>query len=339
MLSPPVLAAATPPASVRDSSTTCYDGPRVSDFTQRYLARRSARAEAPSRFLDPAPALGEDTLWRGLTRNGELRLLVARATRTVREITATLGASAANSEMLAGLVLGGLLLRSTLDPDAQLQVTIRNRGRSGRLYLDVWPSGRGLRASLENPDATEGVGARLWDGGQLEMVRSRGAGPPYRSSRAFTRETLPELFMAHLLESDQIVALLKLDVRMDRGAVASAAGFLVQATPEGSRKDVARLLANLEGIPPLGDAMSEADPDARSWVDRLLDGYRWDQSAREPIAFVCRCSRERLLVILRALPDRDLDEMIASQDPIEIACEFCRKQYCIDPRELVVRRH
>jgi molecular chaperone Hsp33 len=310
----------------------------VSGFTQRYLARRSARAEAPSRFLDPAPSLGEDTLWRGLTRDGELRLLVARATRTVREIASTLEASPGNAAMLAELVLGGLLLRSTLDPDAQLQITIRNRGRAGRLYLDVWPSGRGLRASLENPGATSATGAMLFGGGQLEMVRSRAAGTPYRSSRAFEGVTIPELFMAHLLESDQIVALLKLDVRMEHGEIAHASGFVVQATPEGSRDDIARLLANLERVPPLGDAMTEDDPDARAWVDRLLAGYRWDQSAREPIAFVCRCSRERLLAILCALPDDDLDEMIAAEEPAEVTCEFCRAEYRIDPDELRARR-
>jgi len=310
----------------------------VSGFRQRYLARRSARAEAPSRFLDPAPALGEDTLWRGLTRDGELRLLVARATETVQEIAGTLDANAENAEMLAELVLGGLLLRSTLDPDAQLQITIRNRGPAGRLYLDVWPSGRGLRASLENPDAVASFGAPLLEGGQIEIVRSRAGGTPYRSSRAFQDETLPEIFMAHLLKSDQIVALLKLDVRVELGEVASACGFLVQATPEGSREDIARLLANLESIESLGDAMSEADPDARAWVDRLLGGYRWDQSAREPVAFVCRCSRERLLAILSALPSEDLQDMVESAEPIEIACEFCRREYVIQPRELI-RRH
>jgi molecular chaperone Hsp33 len=310
----------------------------VSGFTERYLARRSARAEAPSRFLDPAPPLDEDTLWRGLTRNGELRLLVARATRTVREIAGTLDANRENAAMLADLVLGGLLLRSTLDPDSQLQITIRNRGLSGRMYLDVWPSGRGLRASVESPEATSAAGAPLLAGGQLEMVRSRGVGTPYRSSRSFERETLPELLMAHLLESDQIVALLKLDVRMEGDEIAHASGFLVQATPEGSRDDIARLLANLEAVPPLGDGMRAGDPDARSWVDRLLDGYRWDQSAREPIAFVCRCSRERLLAILCALPEDDLDEMVESELPTEITCEFCRAEYRIEAGELRARR-
>src|SRR4029450_12129781 len=143
--------------------------------------------------------------------------------------------------------------------------------------------------------------------------------------------------MAHLLKSDQIVALLKLDVRVELGEVASACGFLVQATPEGSREDIARLLANLESIESLGDAMSEADPDARAWVDRLLGGYRRSRARREPVAFVGRCSRERLLAILSALPSEDLQDMVESAEPIEIACEFCREVAVSEPRSRIPR--
>ena len=94
----------------------------------------------------------------------------------------------------------------------------------------------------------------------------------------------------------------------------------------------------INGVEDEWNAMSEADPDARAWVDRLLGGYRWDQSAREPVAFVCRCSRERHLAILSALPSEDLQDMVESAQPIEIACEFCRREYVIQPRELI-RRH
>lgn len=310
----------------------------MSDILERYRARRSAWAEAPSRFLDPAPKLAEDTLWRGLTRNGELRFLVARATTTTSEIARTLGAHRDGTRLLASLVLGGVLARSTLDPDAQLQITVRDRGPGGRLYLDVWPSGRGLRASLEHPAADLGPDPEVLRAGELEIVRSRSGGTPYRSSRNYESKTLPQLFEIHLLESDQIVAMLRLDVRFDGDDLSLAAAFLVQVTPEGTREDLARLVSNLDSLPPLGDGMTEDDPDGRAWTTRLLDGYRWDQSAREPIEFVCRCSRDRLLAILGALPGADLDEMIAAGKPIETSCEFCKARYEIDPAELAARR-
>src|SRR5690606_38921118 len=179
--------------------------------------------------------------------------------------------------------------RSTLDPDAQLQVTIRSRGPAGRLYLDVWSSGQGLRASVERPEAHAPEGAPLLEGGELDVVRSRRGAAPYRSTRIFGAESLTELFEGHLLQSDQIVALLRVEVGFTGDALAHASGFLVQVTPEGTREDLARLVANLDAISPLSQGMTAEDPDARRWADRLLAGYRWDQAAREPISFVCRC--------------------------------------------------
>lgn len=300
----------------------------------RYVARQVAREEAESVYLPSPPSLEADTLWRGLTRGGELRLLLARATRSVRDVSRTLGANGGTSRLLAELAVGGMLVRSAMDPDAQMQLTIRNPGGAGALYLDVWPSGRGFRASVQHPEAVEAPGAPLFTGGEFDLVRSRAGGTPHRSAKLLGEETLAEAFMAHLLESDQIRAVLQLDVRYDGDELMHACGFLVQVTPEGGRADIERLLANLESAPSLADMMTAADPDARAFGTQLFDGYRWDQSARENVSFVCRCSRDRLVAILSGLPDDEVREMIEEGEPIETTCEFCRAKYEIAPEEL-----
>ncbi len=305
----------------------------MTDAKARYVARQLAREEAESGYLPSPPSSEEDTLWRGLTRGGELRILVARATRSVREIASNLHANGETGRLLAELVVGGLLVRSTLDPDAQIQLTVRNPGAAGSLYLDVWASARGFRASVQHPDARERPDAPLFVGGEFDLVRSRG-GAPHRSAKVLVGETLPEAFMAHLLESDQVRAILQVDVRFDADRVLHACGFLVQLTPEGGRADIERMLQNLERMGPLSDAMTKSDPDGRGFGDQLLTGYRWDQSAREEVEFVCRCSRERLVAILRSLPDDEVQDMVAQGEPIETTCEFCRTRYEIPPEEL-----
>lgn len=300
----------------------------------RLFARQLAREEAPSAFLPTVPPFSEDTLWRGLTRNGEMRLLVARATRSLRDGVAVLGAGPEGAGLLGELTVGGLLVRSVLDPQAQVQLTIRNPGAAGRLYLDIWGGGEGYRATLENPDATGRPDLPLFAGGEFDLMRSRASGTPHRSVRLLSGESLPEAYMAHLLESDQIRAVLRLDVRVGDDGLTHACGFLVQVTPEGGREDVERLLANLEALPRLGDVMGEEDPDGRAFADRLFDGYRWDQSAREEVSFTCRCSRERLVAILRSLPSQEREEIAEEGVPVETTCEFCRARYEIAPAEL-----
>src|SRR5512143_2374986 len=86
------------------------------------------------------------------------------------------------AERLAELLTASLLVRSTLDPDAQLQVTIENRGSAGRLTADVWRGETGLRASIAHPRATVSEHGSLLGEGILHTTRSRARREPYRSA-------------------------------------------------------------------------------------------------------------------------------------------------------------
>src|SRR5258705_3323350 len=120
---------------------------------ERYKRQRAERLTGPTQFVEPAPGLGADTLWRGLTRAGEIRVLLARTTATVRESSRRLGAGDEGSRMLGELITAGLLARSALNPAAQLQMVLRNPGSAGRLIVDVWAGEGGARAAIAQPGA------------------------------------------------------------------------------------------------------------------------------------------------------------------------------------------
>ena len=46
-----------------------------------------------------------------------------------------------------------------------------------------------------------------------------------------------------------------------------------------------------------------------------------------PVGFHCDCSEERIDNMLRMLGPDELNDLIAQQDPVEICCEFCNRQY------------
>jgi molecular chaperone Hsp33 len=302
--------------------------------TERYRRLRAERLAGPTRYLDPAARLAEDVLWRGLTREGEMRLLVARTTATTAEAAARLGCSPEVAALLAEFMTASLLARSTLNPEAQLQISVANPGSAGRLLADVWPGEQGMRASVANPGATSSGDGALVADGVMQVVRSRGQREPYRSSTLFLAGGLEKTMMEYLLHSEQILSFLRLEVSMGDDGIAESVGFLVQAMPEGSRADLERLVRNLEVLPPLAGAMTPADPDGRAWAEGLLAGFRWDQCARERVRFACRCSRDRVLALLASLPRDDLSALIESGEPAETTCEFCRQVFRVGTAEL-----
>lgn len=302
---------------------------------ERYRRRRAERLAGPTTWLDPAPPLDADGIWRGLTRGGEVRLLVARASATARAAAARLGCTDGTARLVGELLVACPLVRSTLNPEAQLQVSIRNPGSAGRLLADVWAGEAGARASIERPGADPAADGPLTAAGLMQVSRSRPGREPYVSSTVFLESGIETSMMEYLLHSEQILSFLRVEVAVARGAVTSAVGFLVQAMPEGGRADLERLVRNLDLVEPLAGAMTATDPDARGWAERLLEGFRWDQCARERTAFSCRCSRERVLVLLAGLPRGDIEDMVARGEPAETTCEFCHAVYRVGVPDLL----
>ena len=71
--------------------------------------------------------------------------------------------------------------------------------------------------------------------------------------------------------------------------------------------------------------------------ERLLYRLFHERGARvfEPLRIVeqCRCSRERVLGMVRSFSPQERRDMIADDGRIAITCEFCSRRYEIDPAE------
>jgi molecular chaperone Hsp33 len=69
--------------------------------------------------------------------------------------------------------------------------------------------------------------------------------------------------------------------------------------------------------------------------DRLLyrlfheDGVRMFEP--KPLRAYCRCSDDRVMTMLRALPEKDLAEMTEPDGTIKVTCEYCSRTYAVAP--------
>jgi molecular chaperone Hsp33 len=146
--------------------------------------------------------------------------------------------------------------------------------------------------------------------------------------------TLAECAQHYFRQSEQIQAGIKLSVaRVGESGVWRAGGLMLQRVPpEGGYEIIAddvedgwrRAMVLMSSATP-----SElTDPDLSS--HRLLFRLFHDETVRvfdtQPVEARCRCSRERIIGILRSFPPQDLAEL--RRDPVTtVTCEFCNTRY------------
>ena len=293
----------------------------------KYRRKQLERQIGPTQWLDVPPPVGADTLWRGLTRKGEARLLVVRATEAVREATDRLECSPDVAKWLGELIISTQLVRSTLNPEAHMQVYIRHDGAAGQLVVDAWETG-GVRAYVKVPDAVQPlIGAGIMEVQRRQPGRNRA----WQSAIQLEGDDASEFMMQYLLESEQILSFLRTEVSVVDGHIESAVGYLIQLMPEGTGDDLGRMTANLGNAGSLRAGMTADDPDGRAWAQGLMDGFFWDQCAREFLEYECRCSEDRVIHMLSTLPRADLEELASSHEALETTCDFCRTVYRIAP--------
>lgn len=303
-------------------------------LAERYAAYKAARLERPPQWLDPAPARGEDTVWRGLTRRGEARVLFVRLTALLQHIQRVQQLSPAATRLMGEALVAARLVRSTVNPEAQLQWVLKTDGAAGQVVVDVWAEGgmRGLVAERSLPSA---VADRAIGAGLLLVARRNQRGRFYQSQLAVHGGTVETIAMRYLLESEQLLTFLRLAVDVDEhGVIRSACGALLQMMPEAEKGDLEDVLANVEAAGPLRAAVTEDDPDARGWFDAVLDGFRWDQSAREDVSFDGRSSRARVMQMLATLSRAELTELVDAGEALEVVDEFTRETYRVGVDEL-----
>ncbi|MFL6651132.1 MAG: Hsp33 family molecular chaperone HslO, partial [Sulfurifustaceae bacterium] len=52
--------------------------------------------------------------------------------------------------------------------------------------------------------------------------------------------------------------------------------------------------------------------------------------ARQPLAFRCSCSRERVEAVLRMLGKNQIDSILEERGNVDVDCEFCGAHYEFD---------
>jgi molecular chaperone Hsp33 len=159
---------------------------------------------------------------------------------------------------------------------------------------------------------------------------------PLHGDRREPLQQLSQVLEHYLLQSQQLDTRLVLAANDDM-----AAGLLVQRMPaagpsrvSGERnEDQIGLNEDFNRIAHLAATLTR-DELLMLDADMLLHRLFWEERVRrfEPLRprFACSCARERVAGMLRGLGRTEVDSIVAERGQVEVACEFCGRQYRFD---------
>ena len=241
---------------------------------------------------------------------------------------------------LGEAVAAAALLASTLKFHGLMTLQLRGEGPM-HLMLVECTDGLALRAVARFREAPDTSDLRVLSGnGALTVtVENDGAANRYQGIVPLSGASMGDCLREYFESSEQLPTRLWLHADGE-----NVSGLLLQRLPVSSKP--AGVLESGAGLLPedeLEDAWRRvqlvadtvtgaelAELDDQKLLRRLFseDDVRMFESA--PVFFRCRCSRERVENMLRALGHAEVDSIVAEFGQVEVRCEFCSRAYRLD---------
>jgi molecular chaperone Hsp33 len=245
--------------------------------------------------------------------------------------------------VLAATLAGGLKF------DGTFSLQIRSDGPVSLMLADCTNDGA-MRGYARYDDAKvaaasgSDVEALLGHGKLAFTVDQNQAGQAYQGIVELNGPTLTDCMQTYFRQSEQLNTGLKIAVdRIEAGASARwrAGGIMIQRLADEARGEW-----GLEGADEdwrrtmllLATATGAELVDPRLPPERLLLHLFHEEGVRvfTPVAlrFGCRCSRERVEVMLRRFPEHELDDMKNDDGDVIVTCQFCNVDFRFDDAQL-----
>lgn len=275
--------------------------------------------------------MASDGVLRAITDDGAFRVVTTRTTDTVRGAIRAQGVRGSVAKVFADVLTGTTLVRETMSPDLRVQGMVQSADTMNRMVADSHPEGatRGLVQMAKG--ATE---MRI-AGGLIQMMRTLHNGALHQGVVSVPAEgDVSGALMRYMQESEQIVSMIGVGCIMKGDEVVGAGGYIVQLLPELAEGPLMVMTERLKDFPTIDALLAEGRADPKTLLDELLYGMPYTTVGQSDVAFKCPCSHARVAASLATLPRHEIETFIAEGEVLDIACDYCRREYKIAPEQL-----
>ncbi|MBK5245343.1 MAG: Hsp33 family molecular chaperone HslO [Eubacteriaceae bacterium] len=280
-----------------------------------------------------------DYLVKATAANGQIRAFAVSTKAMVETAHTVHHTSPVVTQALGRLLTAGALMGSMIKNHDEL-LTLKIAGDGPIKGLLVTADGQGNVKGYsyapdlgDTPAAPMAVSDAIGDG-SLTIIKDMGLKEPYVGFSPLVSGEIAEDLTYYYAKSEQIPTSVSLGVLLnDDGSVKQAGGFIIQLMPfteEETILNLEKVLANTSSMTKLLDAGKTPEEILKNiFVDLDLN-----ITTTEITRFLCNCSRDRVTKALIAVGEKDLEEMIADGENVEMNCDFCSEKYTFTTEDL-----
>ena len=287
-----------------------------------------------------------DYIVRAAAANGQIRAfaitskelteMAKKRHATSPVITAALG------RLLSGAAMMGVMMKGEKD---LLTIQIQGSGPAKALTVTADSTGN-VKGYPEVPDVILPPNAqgKLDVGGALglgvmSVIKDLGMKEPYVGQIALQTGEIADDLTYYFATSEQIPSSVGLGVLMNKdNTVKQAGGFILQLMPFTDEETIAKLEKRICGLKSITSLLEQGHT-PQQLLKEVLGDIPFEVMDTLPARFYCSCSKGRISKSLATIGKKDLDEMIADGNGIEVKCHFCNTNYKFSTEELKEIRH
>ncbi|MBA2876725.1 Hsp33 family molecular chaperone HslO [Thermaerobacillus caldiproteolyticus] len=287
-----------------------------------------------------------DYLVKALAYDGQVRAYAVRTTETVSEAQRRHQTWPTASAALGRAMTAGVMMGAMLKGDSKLTIKIEGGGPVGTILVDSNAKGE-VRGYVTNPhvhfdlnqygklDVARAVGTN----GTLTVVKDLGLRDFFTGQVPIVSGELGEDFTYYFASSEQIPSSVGVGVLVNPdNTILAAGGFILQLMPGTNEKTIEEIEQRLQSIPPVS-RMIEKGLTPEEVLEEVLGKGNVNILETLPVAFVCRCSRERIADAIMSLGPEEIQEIIDEEGHAEASCHFCNETYHFTKEELEELKH
>ncbi|MCK5731664.1 MAG: Hsp33 family molecular chaperone HslO, partial [Tenericutes bacterium] len=236
------------------------------------------------------------------------------------------------------VLTASLIMGAMYKEDQTLTVRIDGGGPVGEITTSVNAHGQ-VKGTIANPEVhfskkdKLAVDIAVGNNGFIHVTKDLKIRDVFTSSSELQTGEIADDFTYYFAVSEQIPSSVGLGVLVnENNEVFASGGFILQLMPGTSDETINKIEKNIKEMKPISELIKENNKPED--IIQLITKGDHKFVDEMPLTYHCDCSRDRFENAIASLGKNEIDNFIKEQKPVEITCQFCKKQYEFSSEEL-----